>query len=483
MKLRINNSELKPYFQHKELLKKAGRLAKKLLKSRQYTKKEVLAVYEQLVQTPEDYEKDEVFGEIAELTLALQPIVPEKDMPFYSLRDEALPYQVFGEAGIGKNALDQMEVAMKLPVTVAGALMPDAHQGYGLPIGGVLATEADKIIPYAVGVDIACRMSLSVFDIESTYLEQRKPTFKNYLGEHTYFGIAAKNDQPLEDAIWEHPGWNTIPFVKSLLAKAQKQIGTSGTGNHFVEWGFLEVLENSADLAYLPKGKYVALLSHSGSRGFGANIANHYTQLAREMTGLPREAQHLAWLDLATAEGQEYWIAMNLAGAYAQACHQQIHRRLAKALGKKPLLTIENHHNFAWKEQLPNGQEVMVHRKGATPAHKGELGIIPASMLEPGFIVRGRGEKAALQSASHGAGRAMSRRKARNTFTMHEIKKQLQQKGIKLMGGDVDESPGAYKNINEVMNAQQDLVDILARFIPRVVRMAEAEQNKKGWEG
>ncbi|MEM9981741.1 MAG: RtcB family protein, partial [Bacteroidota bacterium] len=225
-----------------------------------------------------------------------------------------------------------------------------------------------------------------------------------------------------------------------------------------------------------------ALLSHSGSRGFGANIANHYTQLAREMTGLPREAQHLAWLDLATAEGQEYWIAMNLAGAYAQACHQQIHRRLAKALGKKPLLTIENHHNFAWKEQLPNGQEVMVHRKGATPAHKGELGIIPASMLEPGFIVRGRGEKTALQSASHGAGRAMSRRKARNTFTMHEIKKQLQQKGIKLMGGDVDESPDAYKNINEVMNAQQDLVDILARFIPRIVRMAEAEQNKKGWE-
>jgi len=272
-------------------------------------------------------------------------------------------------------------------------------------------------------------------------------------------------------------------YIRSLLPKAKSQVGTSGTGNHFVEWGVLEVLEeNSTDLANLPKGKYIALLSHSGSRGFGAAIANHYSKLAMERTKLPKEAQHLAWLDMNSEEGQEYWISMNLAGEYASANHHQIHRRMAKALGKKPVLMIENHHNFAWKEKLENGTEVIVHRKGATPAQKGILGIIPGSMASPGFVVRGKGEFSALNSASHGAGRLMSRTKAHHTFTMSELKKFLQDKKIALIGGDLDEAPMVYKNIEMVMLAQKDLVDILAKFQPKIVRMAEPSENRKGRE-
>src|SRR5690606_2234500 len=156
------------------------------------------------------------------------------------------------------------------------------------------------------------------------------------------------------------------------------QLGTSGGGNHFVEYGVIECEEDDAKLN-ITKGRYVALLTHSGSRGLGATIAGHYTKVAKDICKLPREAANLAYLDLDTAEGQEYWLAMNLAGDYASACHEVIHDRLSKAMGGNILAKIENHHNFAWKE-IWNGKEVIVHRKGATPAGKDVLGIIPGSM-------------------------------------------------------------------------------------------------------
>ncbi len=480
---KINNNELKILFYEREVLIAAGRLAKTLLKKQRYQKKEILELYHRLVRQPEDFYSDETFCELASLVQKLQAPRDEQgkqNFGEYRLRDEALDYQVFGAEHIDNSALLQMNTAMKLPITVAGALMPDAHHGYGLPIGGVLATEANAIIPYAVGVDIACRMCLSVFDLNAIYLEQKRSEFKNYLGAHTYFGMGESNKNALEDAVWEHPDWKATAYIRSLLPKAQAQIGTSGTGNHFVEWGYFEVLEaQSVDLAGLPVGKYVALLSHSGSRGFGAAIANHYSKLAMERTKLPKEAQHLAWLDMHSEEGQEYWISMNLAGAYASANHHQIHRRMAKALGKKPVLVIENHHNFAWKEYLDDGREVIVHRKGATPAQKGVLGIIPGSMASAGYVVRGKGLASALQSASHGAGRLMSRRKAHESLTMSALKKYLQDKGVALIGGDLDEAPMAYKNIEEVMLAQQDLVDVLGSFTPKIVRMAAPDQNRK----
>jgi len=161
---------------------------------------------------------------------------------------------------------------------------------------------------------------------------------------------------------------------------------------------------------------------------------------------------------------------MNLAGDYASACHHDIHKRLGKALGARPLAMVENHHNFAWKE-IVNGEELIVHRKGATPAQKGVLGIIPGSMTAPGFIVRGTGNKHSLQSASHGAGRQLSRRKAKQTITQSDIKKQLTAHGVTLIGGGIDEAPMAYKNIHQVMSNQTELVEVVGSFTPKIVRM------------
>jgi len=258
-------------------------------------------------------------------------------------------------------------------------------------------------------------------------------------------------------------------LLKGLQGRAAKQLGSSGSGNHFVEFGMIEINEADDVLHILP-GKYLGLLSHSGSRALGANIANHYTKIAKQKRRLPGEANNLAWLSLDEQEGIEYWMAMNLAGDYASACHHVIHEKIAKQLGRKPIKMVENHHNFAWKE-MHEGKEVIVHRKGATPAAKNVLGIIPGSMTAPGFVVKGRGEAASLDSASHGAGRKMSRTAAMNSITQNALKEMLQKHGVKLLGGGLDEAPHAYKDIEVVMQSQKQLVDILGKFIPKIVKM------------
>jgi tRNA-splicing ligase RtcB len=169
--------------------------------------------------------------------------------------------------------------------------------------------------------------------------------------------------------------------------------------------------------------------------------------------------------------GQAYWMSMNLAGDYAKACHERIHINLAKALGLKVIKAIGNHHNFAWKETLDDGREAIVHRKGATPAHTGEAGIIPGSMTAPGYLVQGCGISESLCSASHGAGRAMSRQKAKESFTQSALKKMLGGAGVQLIGGSVEEAPLAYKNIDRVMDSQKELVAIQGKFMPKIVRM------------
>lgn len=162
---------------------------------------------------------------------------------------------------------------------------------------------------------------------------------------------------------------------------------------------------------------------------------------------------------------------MNLAGDYASACHHQIHARIADALGECAVLMVENHHNFAWKEKLHDGTEVIVHRKGATPAGEGVLGIIPGSMTAPGFIVKGKGEMTSLNSASHGAGRVMSRGAAKQSITNKMVRQELEKHNVTLLGGGLDEAPMAYKDIRRVMNYQDDLVEVLGEFTPKIVRM------------
>jgi tRNA-splicing ligase RtcB len=269
-----------------------------------------------------------------------------------------------------------------------------------------------------------------------------------------------------------------MPLLKNLHGRAWKQLGSSGSGNHFVEFGVVKIAEKDVVLG-VEAGNYVGLLSHSGSRALGANIANHYTKLAISKRRLPQDAKNLAWLTLDEEEGMEYWLAMNLAGDYAAACHHIIHAKIAKQLGRKPLTMVENHHNFAWKEKW-EGKEVIVHRKGATPAGKDVLGIIPGSMTADGFIVKGKGEVAAINSASHGAGRKMSRSRAIASVTDKQFKDELKKFGIKLLGGGLDESPFAYKDINVVMQSQKALVDVVGKFTPKIVKMDGAKHRSWG---
>jgi tRNA-splicing ligase RtcB (3'-phosphate/5'-hydroxy nucleic acid ligase) len=433
------------------------------------TNEQKLSLLKKVVENPSAFLNDAKLSPIA-----TELLKPADDT--IALNTEGKPYQIYGAEAIEEGALKQMQIAMKLPVTVAGALMPDAHQGYGLPIGGVLATH-NAVIPYGVGVDIGCRMCMTIYDLPSSILENRKEDLKKMLVNNTQFGQATFK-KPKDHEIFERSEFKELAIVREMKDRAWQQIGTSGGGNHFVEFGLVEIQQPINEFN-LPVGNYVAVLSHSGSRGLGANIARHYTHIAMDACKLPPEAKHLAWLDLATEAGQEYWLAMNLAGDYASACHHQIHERMAIGLRETPLAMIENHHNFAWKEKDAQGNEVIVHRKGATPAGAGVLGIIPGSMATPGFIVRGKGLAASINSASHGAGRLMSRTKAKETILPGHVNKFLKQAGVELIGSGLDEAPMAYKNIHQVMASQKELVEVLGSFMPKIVRMCGDEKFKE----
>jgi len=401
--------------------------------------------------------------------------------PPFTPRAEPAPWRQWGE-GLEAEAVKQMANACALPVAVAGALMPDAHVGYGLPIGGVLATE-NAVIPYAVGVDIACRMKLTVFDRKANTLAGQRDRLANMLESETRFGMGCSFQQRRQHEVMDDD-WSVSPVTERLRDKAWSQLGTSGSGNHFVEFGAFAVNEEQARAlgpgvhCGLEPGEYLALLSHSGSRGTGAQVCDVYSKRAMARHDhLPKELKHLAWLSLDDSDGQEYWAAMNLMGRYAAANHALIHRHIARKLGSNVILDIENHHNFAWKETHEvrgETREVIVHRKGATPAGAGVLGIIPGSMASPGYVVRGKGSPASLHSASHGAGRVMSRTKAMQSFTWSGVKKQLAAAGVELLSAGLDESPGVYKDIHTVMAAQTDLVEVLGRFDPKLVKMCPA---------
>ena len=445
-------------------------IALKINKKRNgFTKIEMLQKYTEVLALPEDFIHDKIFKTLAKGFIDGVHLPKNNEIP---LNENPNSYPIYGQEKIEEGALKQMNIAMQLPVTVAGALMPDAHQGYGLPIGGVLATK-NAIIPYGVGVDIGCRMALSIYDLPASHYFEHHDILKEIILKNTKFGAGhgfhgqyRAEHQILDDAKFE-----TNSFIKDLKEKAWSQLGTSGGGNHFVEFGLMEFKKDDKELN-IPKGSYLALLTHSGSRGLGATIAGHYTKVAKQVCPLPYKAQNLAYLDLNSEEGIEYWLAMNLAGEYASACHEIIHQKIAKALGAEVLAKVENHHNFAWKEMYQN-EEVIVHRKGATPAAKGVLGIIPGSMTAPGFLIRGKGEENSINSASHGAGRQMSRTQAIKSLDQNEINSYLNEYGITLIGAGKDEAPMAYKDIYEVMNAQQDLVDVVATFTPKMVRMAD----------
>lgn len=431
-------------------------------------KNEVLELLKDIIQNTDKYKNHQYFNRLVE---AIKP-KPKQKQPRQEIiiNSIPLPYKIYGKQGIEESSIKQMDTAMQLPISIKGALMADAHQGYGLPIGGVLATK-NTVIPYGVGMDIGCRMCMSVYNIPIKIINKDKARLQQILIDETKFGNNEFNN-PIDHPVLERREFKEIPFLKSLQSKAHGQIGTSGHGNHFVEIGELEILDINNEWK-LPLGKYFAVLSHSGSRGMGAEIARHYTRIAKDICFLPKGARELSWLNLDTEEGQEYWQAMNLAGDYSAANHEQIHDRFSKAIAENALFKVQNHHNFAWKEKLEDGTEAIIHRKGATPTTKGNLGIIPGSMASPAFIVRGKGNVESLNSAAHGAGRVLSRKAAKQSVSKKEMEQYLKKAKVTLIGGNTDEAPWVYKDINKVMEYQKDLVDIVAIFTPRIVRMAK----------
>ena len=427
--------------------------------------KDIIALLTDIRNNPEAYVNDPATQKIAELFISNRIKQP---VDSFELMQRALPFKIYGEDNIEASAIKQMELALSLPVSVQGALMPDAHSGYGLPIGGVLATR-NAVIPYGVGMDIGCRMALTIIDADEKFIDRYSHQIKQAIHTYTHFGMEGGLDLPQDHEVLDSPMFRETPLLKKLHGKAVKQLGSSGSGNHFVDIGVISLSDNNA--MGLPANDYMALLTHSGSRGLGANIARHYTQIAMNTCKLPREAQPLAWLDLDSQAGQEYWLSMTLAGDYARACHDRIHSNLLKALGLKPLYKVENHHNFAWKGKLADCTEAIIHRKGATPAYEGELGIIPGSMTAPAYLVMGKGKPEALYSAAHGAGRAMSRQQARESNTNSALKKMLTEADVTLIGGSLEENPSAYKDIEMVMKAQTELITVQGVFSPRIVRM------------
>src|SRR5881396_1898155 len=271
-----------------------------------------------IIANPSAFVDDPLRGEFAKALLNSPP----------PPRTEPVKYRQWGE-GLEHDAVMQMEKACLLPVSVAGALMPDAHVGYGLPIGGVLATE-NAVIPYAVGVDIACRMKMTVMDLPLRDLERKQDRLTRAIEAETRFGVGSNfKERRAHDVL--DADWSVSPITKQLRDKAWSQLGTSGSGNHFVEFGVFTVKEKLGELA---PGEYMALLSHSGSRGTGAAVCNHYSKLAMaQHPELPKEHRHLAWLSLDSEDGQQYWAAMELMGLYAAANHALIHQHIARHLG------------------------------------------------------------------------------------------------------------------------------------------------------
>jgi tRNA-splicing ligase RtcB len=397
---------------------------------------------------------------------------------------------VFGEHEA--NTLKQLEdVASRAE---RAALMADGHLGYVMPIGGVAAYR-DQVSVVGVGFDIACGNAAIRTDLSL----HGTPDFANHLAEVAdeiqdviSFGIGRKNrsdDAPVDHALFESDAWDALPghARESLRDKARKQLGTVGSGNHYVD-----VFVDEADRIWVGV--------HFGSRGLGHTIASGFLALSQGEKWGARVPEREALLSLQQPMGHDYWSLMTLAGEYAYAGREWVARKVVSILSAREVDLVHNHHNFAWKERH-GARDLIVVRKGATPAFPGQRGFIGGSMGDDAVIVEGtrRGDevrpdiaqwqKEALYSTVHGAGRVMSRTQAagkRNWRSgkilspgqvtpkmMHEW---VQRKGVILRGGGLDESPHVYRRLPEVLAAQQDTITVLHTLRPLIVAMAGPEE-------
>ena len=387
-------------------------------------------------------------------------------------RAEPVEIVSFGQAGVDfePQVYGQIELAARLPVAVKAAVLPDGHPGYALPIGGVIALD-NAVSPSFVGYDIACRMTLTVLDLSPRDFLRHREEISRQMRSVASFGVGSgfKGRELRDHAVMDDPLWEEIPILRHLKPKAQQQLGSSGGGNHFFDALIGEVIA-PAEWMTLPVGaQFVAIMTHSGSRGAGNQLAQYYQKVAAAETralarGIPRGYE---WLSLDSPGGKEYWQVMQLMGCYARANHHLIHDLFLKKSKLQQLLRWENHHNFAFLED-----GLVVHRKGATPAEKGRIGIIPGSSGTASYLVEGLGNPDSLNSSSHGAGRPRSRTASRQQHNPRLFQQHMQEKDILAFGVEPDETYLAYKDIEHVMALQEgSLVRSVARLFPSVVIM------------
>ncbi|NUR78524.1 MAG: RtcB family protein [Thermoleophilia bacterium] len=380
---------------------------------------------------------------------------------------------------------------------VDAALMADGHVGYVMPIGGVAAYR-DEVSVVGVGFDIACgnaaiRTGRTLADLGDSPERVKKvlTQLADDVARTVSFGVGRRNqadDAPVDDPLFADPAWDAVPAKerRGLLVKARQQLGTVGSGNHYVD-------------VFADEDGTLWVGVHFGSRGFGHTIASAFLAMGQGKAWGERVPEREVLLNVAQPIGHDYWHLMNLAGRYAYAGREWVARKVVELLDARELELVHNHHNFAWRE-THGGEEVIVVRKGATPAFPGQKGFIGGSMGDDAVIVQGvtpdraspelvSTQRDALYSTVHGAGRVMSRTQAagkrnRRTgkvispgrLTPEMMQEWIGEKGVILRGGGLDESPHVYRRLPEVLAAQEGTVEVLHRLRPLVVVMAGADE-------
>ncbi|HEX9393835.1 MAG TPA: RtcB family protein [Gemmatimonadales bacterium] len=368
------------------------------------------------------------------------------------------------------------------------ALMADGHLGYVMPIGGVAAYR-DRVSVVGVGFDIACGNAAIRTDLTRADIAPQLAQVADAIQSQLSFGVGRKNqadDAPTDDPLFADAAWEAVPGTherERLRAKARAQLGTVGSGNHYVD-------------VFADEAEHVWVGVHFGSRGFGFGVAHGFLALSQNRAWDERVPEVETLLDVATPVGDAYWQLMNLAGRYAYAGREWVARKVVSLLGGHELELVHNHHNFAWREEH-DGESFYVVRKGATPAFPGQKGFVGGSMGDDAVIIQGvtsdqpavrELQARALYSTVHGAGRVMSRTAAAGKRTRRgkvlkpgAISREMmlewvQRKKVILRGGGTDESPHVYRRLPDVLAAQGPTVEVLHVLRPLIVVMAGAEE-------
>jgi len=367
------------------------------------------------------------------------------------------------------------------------ALMADGHLGYVMPIGGVAAYR-DKVSVVGVGFDIACGNAAIRTDLKLPQIQGQLRELADEIQASLSFGVGLRNraeDAPKSDPLFEDPAWGAVPDLHErdrLRAKAREQLGTVGSGNHYVD-------------VFADEEDHVWVGVHFGSRGFGYGVAHGFLALSQNKQWGERAPERETLLGVHSPVGDAYWQLMNLAGRYAYAGREWVARKVVSILGGREMELVHNHHNFAWIEEH-GGEKLYVVRKGATPAFPGQKGFVGGSMGDNAVILQGATpadsetrelQARALYSTVHGAGRVMSRTAAAGKRRRGKVIKEgavsremmhewVKGKGVVLRGGGTDESPHVYRRLPDVLKAQGATVEVLHTLRPLIVVMAGAEE-------